>query len=812
MTITSIVGSDKILDEIEQLLKREESSIIRLKGPDGRGKSWIASNLIEKILNSDYCCINLSGDGSRTGEAFYPLKQFVEKKDKIRNKALGVAKELTGRIPYVGKEVQLLVKDYDFKGHKKTIQDLSPFKSHLDFALHLLALHRKYKKVLIVCDDFEAFDDSTVTFISELKSGFMHLKEEFNISLLLISNSEAQLHDFIVGNVAHEIELPALQSEQIYSLVHFWSGRKISPEQLQLVNSCTGGHLSLVKLVAEHFKETSKINLVQNDGAALRSVVDSRLRKQKDQYDPLKNLLHALVKSGKPSTTYEMLCLLEEQEGVRDLIQQAVQMNLLVVKNNYIHFSHPIIKDYIDSFQNKPKASFYDKLSACIKKLTPSNYARRALVERLAHNDDKADVFWGLACVQKLREGAFVEAGVIQNEITNSEYGSGIVEALDQFKICYEYSFKGEIDDTLLEIEQISNSLPKELLAEKNFLKCENLAKKISNAPKEEALDIISHWEEIREEEPEVWYRLMQLRIITASELGLIDFAKKTEAEIVKYFSSRLAFDVHARSILEKLNLFSEVIYTPEIAHKKMLQTEKWLSKEVSNEQYHRVIDLFIARTNLSSNSILVNDMGKAIQFALEAIELAKEYNAVRFPGVETPLSNYYLAQMFRDMNNLPSIIKGYKEIYDATYVEENKILFDINYAGFLLLDNQVKQAKKVLDAGSYIPHKEDDDNYYCYYYWSNYALVTFLSGNAEDAKSHFSGLDERAQNVSFFLRKYYVKHFQIMKEMLEQTNIRSYNEVRRFFEDRQPIFESKAWDRFKFGYLLTDVQLWTSS
>lgn len=812
MTVASIVGADKVLNELKLLVEKEKSCTICLKAPPGRGKSWIVSQLMEQIADPGYCWITLSGDSSRKNEAFYPLKQFVEKKDRIRNKALNVAKELTGRIPYVGKEIQVLLKDYDFKKHKTAIQDISPFKQHIDFSLHLLGLHRKYQKAIIVCDDLESFDDNTLTFLSELKEGFIQLNEGFNLSFLLVSDLEIRTHKYFgVGNT-YDIVLPELSLAQIKELVFFWAAKNISSDQLSLVNSCTGGHLSLIKLVAEHLKEVSEFNTSQRGDVLLHAIVDARLRKEKDRYDILKSLLQAIVKSGKQRTTYEMLCLLDEEKDIKELVQYAIQMDLLMVKNNYIYFTHPIIEDYVASIQSRPKSSFYEKLSVCIKKLTPSNYSRRALVEQLAQNLDQADVFWALAAIQKLREGSFAEAAVLQKEISSSEYGSEIVEALNQFHVCYEFSFKGEIDGTLLEIEQISNSLPKEILAEKNFLKCENLAKKISNLPKEDALNIISYWEDIKEEEPEIWYRLMQLRIITASELGLIDLAKRTEADIVKYFSSRIAYDVHARSILEKLSLFSEVIYNPEIAHKKMLQAEKWLSKEVANEQYHKVIDLFIARTNLSSNSILVNNMEKSIQCALDAVALAKEFDEVRFPGIEAPLSNYYLALMWTDFGNLPSIVEGYREMYNATYVEENKILIDINYAGFLALNGQLAEAAQVLKAGAYIPNKNDDDHYYCYYYWSNYALITYLQGKPQEAKKHLSGLSSTAENVSVFLKKYYVRHYQLLSEIFDHHEVLSFERVRKYIEEKQPILESRIWDRFKLGYLLTDVQLWTSS
>jgi len=117
---------------------------------------------------------------------------------------------------------------------------------------------------------------------------------------------------------------------------------------------------------------------------------------------------------------------------------------------------------------------------------------------------------------------------------------------------------------------------------------------------KEEALDIVEDWQDLKEKEPEIWYRFSQIKIIASAELGKLDVALKTEAAIIRYYSARLTIDVNARRVLERLSLFSEVLYSPEIAHKKMLLGEDKLTKALLREQFDQIIDLYISRTNLS--------------------------------------------------------------------------------------------------------------------------------------------------------------------------------------------------------------------
>jgi hypothetical protein len=208
----------------------------------------------------------------------------------------------------------------------------------------------------------------------------------------------------------------------------------------------------------------------------------------------------------------------------------------------------------------------------------------------------------------------------------------------------------------------------------------------------------------------------------------------------------------------------------------------------------------------------LLNEIEKSIYYSGKAILLLKEFNHVRFPSEEVPYSNLQLASIFQDINNLPTILQNYKLLYDSVEVEENKILIDINYAGLLLLSNNSKNAFKVLKNCNYIPNLEHDDYYYNYYYWVNYSIVAFLLGHYEVARKTIKQLEEIVKHVSPFLSKYYAKHYTIITEIIFETDIKTYDELRIYINDRLPIYSSEIWKRFKIGYLFTDMQIWLSS
>ena len=812
MSISEIIGTDKFLDEIKRILIKEEKCAIEITGLPGRGKTWIAENLEEYLTGTGYCCIRLSGDRASDYDPFYPLKRFVEKRDATYNKGVTVVKETVSEIPYLGKGIRVLLEGYDYRKQKlrKTINEIAPFNKYIPFSTHLIGLLRKYPKTIILCDDIEYFDTATLEFLASLDEGFAELGMSHN--LLFIVFSVDNTHIFLSYGRKYSFHLPALTAAQVKKALQYWSAKEISEDDFAFIFSSTGDHLQLLKIVSHYLIENKSHALNYNFKEFLVWVIESRLRLAKDKYEKFKSIIFAIYQSGKKSSITELLCMLNENKDLREVLQQAIQMNILTLKDNYIHFTHPIVENYALSLKANKPDEFYEKLASCTRKLTPSDYARRAIIEKMAKQNDQADIYWTLAGLQRIQQGAFEDAKIISEYITESHLGIDLKLAINQFETAYSYSLKGVIDEAIIETEQISNSLPKLIVAEKYYLKCQNLAKRISDEPKKEALRIIEEWEDLKDDETEIWYRFVQLKIIIASELYQPDLALKTEAEIIKCFSARLTFDKHARPILERLNSFSEVLYSPEVAHKKMLQSEERLTKYVLGEQYHLLSDLYMARTNLSSNCFMIDKFQKSIQFATSVISLVADFPEIRFPYTEVAHNNLYLSLLFSDFSQLDVITEEYEKLYKGVTPQENKILIDINYAGLLLLNEKANAALEVLNSSEYIPKIGSDNHYYSYYFWCNYSLVTFLSGDQNQASKMLTSLEGIPDKISPFLKNYYNTHYQLIKEIIIDSKIKSYSSVKNYIRDKQLPFSGRTWERFNVGYLFTDMQIWTSS
>lgn len=813
MSISDVIDSENVVQKIVTTLN-QGSCTVALQAEEGRGKTYIVESIEKSFPEKNIKFIYLQGDSAKIEESYYPLNSYIEKKNKNFKKGVKILKEIAGGIKYIGSGLKAIIDEVDLgdSRSKKVIQNVPPFNNQLDFSLHLIGAVNKYEQVIIICDDFELFDQDTLNYLTALKAGFLAIGKPFPIAFIVTSERTSNAAN-LLGNAVYTYTLEPITFPQLNQIITIWSGGSPTKEQLEVIHSCTGGHLHLVKIVSAYFKE-----MIEKEKAPLylsnnflNVVIDARLKQLDTKYERVRSLLFAISNSGKSNSIQEVICLLGEDDDMQEIIRTVIRLNLVKVKDNYLSLSHPFIEHYIDSSKLPNKPSFYKKLSACVHRLTPGDYMRRATLESMTMNPERVDTLWALEAIREIRSGSKIGRSIL-DRISNTDVGSRLRGELDKFIVCYEYAFSGKLDETISSIEAISDSLPREIVSEKYYLLCETLAKKIAKQPKEAALNTVENWESVIVSEPEIWYRFMQVKILLSAELGLIDVAKRTESAIVSYFSDRITYDSNASSIIDRLSLFSDILYSPEVSHKKLLQVEQKLSSEVEQDSFHRLMDLYIARVNLSANSFTLHNYERAISSASSAIELINSYPEIYFPYKEVPLSNLILSTVFEGKNNLKESIESYARLHESTKIEENRILIDMNYAGLLFLNGSYNEAYQVLQQSSYIPNIETDDSFYSYYYWSNFALLSYIQGDKYVALEKLTFLKEVAPKVSHNLSKYYSKHWDTLNSILTSNETLNHNVVLSEFERLVPVYSSIIWKRFKSGYLFTDIQIWTSS
>lgn len=817
MTLEELTGQEAIIYKI--LVNLEKGKIISadIKGVSGSGKSWLLQKLANSITDKGGCVIKLQGDPERIKEVYYPLNVFIEQKNKTGNKSIKAAKKLVGEIPFVGASAESFLEDIDLQSFSKTNSDFEAFglNKQKQFATHATSLLNKHSTLAIICDDIQDFDQPTIDYLDCLIKFLNAQTFETRVAFIFGFNVERENttnYPSWLSSVHFEYNLKRIDRSQLVSaLLLFGLKHTLREPELDLIYTSTGGHLHVLRTIVAYLNRNQEKNLLQEQGNTLmHNLLENRLQQIQQYYKLIKELLLALGGVGKSGSKAELLCLLEKNDDLADAMKHAEDLEFITIKDGYLHFTHEIVKDYISAQENKRKPSFYRKYSDCLRALNPSNYLRRAWAEGMAGNKEKADAFRALFIIQRIRLGLYEEVNELIN-LFNSEDAERMTSAVKIFKASYQQNSDSSLNEGLLSLSLLPYDLPQELLAEKIYLECEILLKHTDYPSRQEALQKLESWDILKEEEPEQWYRFSHLKLLANSELGNFEMATKIEQEIAIFFTKRANFDVSAKDILNRLNLFSEIVYSPDIAHIKLSQTYHSLKREIENENFDKLLDYYISLCNLSGNCISTNRLPLSLEYGKEAIGLIKGFPHIYFPHKEVALNNLLLASYFLKVESPEKVLSTFRQLANEM-MEEDGILINSNIAGILIQQNRIDEAQVLLQEKNSLIAENHTDPFYFYHHRFNYGLTLYLAGQKDQAISVLEPLTKLEGQINNKLTTFYKRHFELTLELINQNDKLSYSEMCEQFQKKQPRYLSIVWDKFKPVYLFTDLQIWTNN
>lgn len=497
---------------------------------------------------------------------------------------------------------------------------------------------------------------------------------------------------------------------------------------------------------------------------------------------------------------------MENSSNSWDIIKESISLNLLIAKDDYVYFSHEIVKNCFDLFADEFSDSFFLKYSNCVKEISPSHYAKRAVLWHKSNNDNEADIYFALYAVQKLRKGLFSEIANIQDRLSSSNKIL-IINFITDLSKCYRLLFNGHDKDALNGLYSMPDSLPFYLLVEKQYLICLIQFKSNNIEIRKEAVHHISDIiVSLEKEELEVWARCMFLKFALEAETFSLNEAKTTRTRLINTLSRRILFDKESARLLNKICLYSDIIDPPELSHKKLISLTKELESEISNHKYDSILELYIAETNLSGNALMIAKYDTALESSLKAIRLIDKFPFIHFSHREASYNNLYLSLFFKNEIEVEQLTDKYKLVLE-TKSEEDSILILSNFAGFLISCQRNDEAFNTIDS---IECDEETDVYYLYYYRLNYSIIMYLDGKADAAMSQLADIGKYTDSVSSCLTKYYRMHYKLLFHILENKQCKNLSEIQQEFEQAQPIFLSPIWEKFKKAYLFSDLQIWT--
>lgn len=797
----------KIADGIVNDIVNKKYHTINICGAPGTGKTYLMDYCISSI-NINYkkiAIIQLYGDKGKQSIPFFPLESYLSKKNRWKEnaEAIGTIIETTFSLPPITDAIikandiiHLLDRD-DFIRNNEILSSYSPFSKEL------FTLFKTYEHVVISCDDYQYMDTNTVNYLQNL----IPLFYEKNVPISILVACRTTASPLLLARYkAKNIKINYPSKEDITDLFQAWSPSiDCSDQQIDAIYAATGGHLLLLRHVCQYLNKNSikALTSVGNDYDYYTDLINQRIR-ETESGEVIIQLLSCLAAIGREASIYELKCVLKQQ-SICPAINEAVSMNLLTKNASSICFINDSLREMNLRNNSIDLNDFYLRYSDCLKVLMPSEYARRALAEKLAGRNQQSQILTGLHVISQIREGFSVD---IEHAITNDEVRNATTVIAEAYRLVFE----GITEQAIMHINNniVSIQIPL-LLAEAKYAVC---VLQFKTNRKEDRIDALesakSLMDSYGQEEFDLWGRLIRLCISLHCSLYQIQEARDLYQKYRKELTCRLEYDRKSRHAYYELLLLSDSIYDPNVAHMTLLEMFREIEGLINKGETDYMALLYRTLVNISSNCIEIGQFKEAGQYAYRGLHIAEEFDYMHFTNIEAAFNNYLLAMNFQNAYSYTQLLEEFSGVIRLHFCEEDGLLIKLNYAGVLLRDHQIEKALIALDSIVFELGVEYDPYHICYYNIDR-SIVVYLSGNKTHALDTLKKVESLIPMISATRDRYYQKYYETIKKvMCDESLYNSLQSMQDAFAELQQSYLSPNWDYFKMVYLFSDLQIWS--
>jgi hypothetical protein len=780
--LAELLGQDETAEQIWGCLRDPEVQILRLTGPSGSGKSFIARTVSKTWCEAGGRCVVAVGDDENSWRELFPLLTGLSSSHQdwtglattATRSAIRVAETAVGS---PGAAVSI----FDLLGaafRQRTTRALRPYSDgERAIILDLNTLGRSHD-LLLVADNAHWWDVDSLRLLrallsKQLREGVPSLQ---SVVVLLVDTAEEQ------STVApEEFEaLVAMCEERTYRtrrcsrddfptlLRAFGFDRELPDKVLGSLFDVTRGHLKLVEQVAAYAEEVGDGELLASlDGEYLTSLVHARFASLGISRREITTLLVRAAVLGLSFTARDLECISEQKRAeVGSLVEMATKIGFVERKEEEISFSHEVIRTAV-LWEQTPQhlRPVYEKLAQCLTILRPGDYAARARALLEAENYDSAREMIALSGVSQIRRG--VPPGRVLRRIADQAPSDADLQAF--MKIVIDGYAAVEAGDFASAIPSLSTPGAGESLhmaAERNYLAAICWMELQTTASALDALTTLESWIPRLEEEPELAIRFLVLVQQAQVLANKVEEARQTESRIEQQLSERSGYDAHARAMLQIQNRRAAAVNSPEVAQFRIAEAADFFRRGTGDDARDR-LELFRSLSNLTSIEIRLGEYENAFELAREAERLAAEApNSVH--RLDVFASNFVLAAYRTGAIDLKEAVTRQQQIVDSPEGSGDKLLQRCNLAGFLILAGRDQEALLNLDElEDEIGEGDFDESYLLFYLYSTAVAGAAFRGDLDEARRRHADKDEFVEGLTWPGAPYVRRRHQRVSELL---------------------------------------------
>lgn len=783
LDLGGLLGQDELVARLVDRLEDPEVLGVRLTGPAGSGKSYVARSVATNWRENGGICVVAVGDDDHSWRDLYPLLSGLSQAPAdwsglatTGSRAAVRAADAALLGSGAGTSIFDLLTAALRQGTERALKPYSNLEKDVILDLKRLARSRR---LLLVADNAHWWDPVSLSLVNAILSDPLRssISQLESVVVLLVDTADEQ------KPVSVE-QFEALASKRMAATLHT---ERCSPDQFQAVLegfgisttlpeevcrelfTVTHGHLKLAEQIVAYAEEHDVDTLLTTDGSDyLSKLVAARFESLGSSGTAVTDLLMRAAVLGLSFTEGDLICISgEDQEELRDLVERAEQIGFLESTPKSINFSHDVIRAALLRDRGPSELrSLYEKLSGCLTILRPGDYEARAHALLEARDHRRARDVAVHAGVAQIRRG--VPASRVQARHSAQFPGDPeLISFLGLIGAGYAAVDNGNFAEPLPGLLTPEPTDSFAMAAEKNYLAALCLMELETPDSVKEAREILDSWIGSLDEEVELRLRFLALLQQAQIHSEMFDDARSTERRIGRELLRRIAYDADAAVMLQIQNRRAAAVNVPQIAADRIEEAVEFF-RSGTEDGARDHLELFRSLTNLCGIQIKLGKDAAAYQSAQEAEEIALASPDVTH-RLDVLASNAVLCGLRSGELSTRESIERQRVIVHSPQGCGDNFLQRCNLVAYLLLDGQTGEAETELEAlGEELRSSERQESFLLYHWIALALAIPALRGESEEARRWHRAMGELVAELRWPAVPYVRRRQELLDQIFE--------------------------------------------
>jgi len=829
--IAALTGQAEIVIEIEHKLGTLRPLRGLIEGPSGGGKSWIFEQLLKRWQGASHKGIVAAGDRAFTDRSYAAwFSGISQAEDRFGSRRLmkETVTDTTDLVPSAGKLVsflaETLLNSRERHQRSKSLQ-LTDGEHEILFRLQALAGDKPF---LLLADDLQFWDKDSLRLLAVILSSRLDKIYPFLTRTHLLATATRgwnpafsdlwrQVMGYLDRNRWH---LEYVSEDRLAPILRaFGLEFEFPKQQIDVIYSVAGGHLEMLRQLVDYYACNDVTTRCSGDariapGLTIYQVLNAFVKERLDQMgvegQKAFDFLLATSVIGRSFTDLEAQCIMGSPPDLHAVLETAEKLKLVKRDKQTIRFYHESLRESFLNATASRAPEFHRAFARCLSFLRPSDYITRAEHLLLGRDDDLAAQLYFVALLRMKRECEPIKDDFsericsMMKDLGYENPCTLIVDAYNNFRN-ENYSSAAHL------LERIEVIYPDVLLAERDYLLALCKLKKFNSSDNLKALEMLSRWEHLRDNESDLWSRLQMTRLVACTRTGDFNLARQIERSLGKYYASLRRSDPSADTAINMLRRKSASLYGAEVAAERCRLAVAYFGAGSTNDLPRSPVQYYMGLCNLSGNLLVTGEFEASRNMAQLATTFWTKFQDIALPRIEVALNNLVISGYFSGALNANDALQTMAKMEFGSRESPDKYLLVNNYIVLTALVGKLEEAIQIgTPFFESLGPNSSDDGYYRYFLGTNLSSCLHLVGKTNAAIEIWRQLEVPLipdADMPFLLARHtgQEKAFAVVPP----GDIDGWNH---FLSRTDTSSLGRPWAFYGKGFLFSDIQFWSES